>query len=413
MELLSVPQLLLSSCYNNVTFLGIFLTVFVLLLDFMKRRKTWNRYPPGPLSIPFLGNMLQVDFRQPHISFSQLSKKYGNVFSLQFCWKNTVVLNGFKVLKEALVVKSEDFADRPPFPLFKHLGVNKNCEGVVLARYGRGWREQRRFSVSTMRNFGLGKKSLEERIIEEAGFLCSVFESKGGQPFDVHGDISSAVSNVICSLVFGNRFEYDDKRFLRLLHLFDESMKELSGFLVQLLNAIPSLICIPGIIKGLFDCHDEIVKNLKEIVAEHKASWDPAYQRDFIDAYLEEIEKTKGDPETSFTELNLIFTTLDLFGAGTETSSTTLRWALLFMILHPDIQSKVHEEIDRVIGRDRRPVLDDQAHLHFTNAVIHEFQRYGNIVPITLPRMTYRDTEIQGFFIPKLLKHQLVLQLVL
>ncbi|XP_030063540.1 cytochrome P450 2D15 [Microcaecilia unicolor] len=401
MELLSVPRSLLSSCCNNVTLLGIFLTVFVLLFDFMKRRKTWIRYPPGPFSIPFLGNMLQVDFQQPHVSFTQLSKKFGNVFSLQFCWRNVVVLNGFKVMKEALVDKSEDIADRPPFPQYDNLGVKKNCEGLVIARYGRGWKEQRRFSLSTLRNFGLGKKSLEERIIEEAGFLCSVFESKGGQPFDAHFNTHSAVSNVICSMVFGDRFEYDDKRFLRFLHLFEEDMKAESGLIVQFLTVFPSLKYIPGVGKKMFECHAELIKLLKELIDEHKVSLDPAQQRDFIDAYLEEIEKVKRDPETSFTETNLILTTLDLFSAGTETTATTLRWALLFMILYPDIQSKVHEEIDQVIGRGRRPVLGDQMNMPFTNAVIHEIQRCGNIIPIALPHMAYRDTEIQGFFIPK------------
>nr|XP_033785237.1 cytochrome P450 2D15-like [Geotrypetes seraphini] len=392
---------LLSSCCNNVTFLGIFLTVFVLLLDFMKRRKTWNRYPPGPSSIPFLGNMLQVDFRQPLVSFKQMSKKYGDVYSLQFCWTNVVVLNGFKVMKQALVIKSEDIADRPPFPIYEHLGLKKNCEGVIIARYGNGWKEQRRFSLSTLRNFGLGKKSVEERIVEEAGFLCSVFESKEGQPFDVHYLINSALSNVICSMVFGERFEYDDKKLLRLIYLFEAEMKAESCLTAQLINVVPAIKYIPGVGKSVFKHLEDILQFIKDIVEEHKATRDPTQQRDFIDAYLDEIEKVKGEPETSFSERNLLLTTLDLFAAGTETTSTTLRWALLFMILHPDIQSKVHEEIDKVIGRDRRPVMGDQVDMPFTNAVIHETQRCGDVLPIGLPHMTYRDAEIQGYFIPK------------
>ncbi|XP_029446140.1 cytochrome P450 2D15-like [Rhinatrema bivittatum] len=390
-----------SSCCNNVTFLVILLIVFVLVLDFMKRRKKWSRYPPGPTSLPFLGNIHQVDFQQLHVSYAKLCKKFGNVFSLQFCWTNLVVLNGFKVMKEALVHKSEDIADRPGFPIYNHLGVKENCEGVVIARYGRGWKEQRRFSLSTLRNFGLGKKSLEERVIEEAGFLCSVFESKEGHAFDAHFIIKSAISNVICSMVFGDRFEYDDKWFLRMLYLFEEEMKEESGFLSQMLNVFPSLIHVPGVGKKMFQHQNELLNHLKDIVAEHKASWDPAEQRNFIDAYLEELEKAKEDPESSFSMANLLLTTFDLFSAGTETTSSTLRWALLFMLLHPDIQSKVHEEIDRVIGRDRRPVMQDQVDMPFTNAVIHETQRFGDIIPTALPHMAYRDTEIQGFFIPK------------
>ncbi|XP_029446009.1 LOW QUALITY PROTEIN: cytochrome P450 2D15-like [Rhinatrema bivittatum] len=404
MELLSVPRSLLSSCGQSVTLLGILLTVFVLLVDFMKRRKTWSRYPPGPSSFPFLGSMLQIDFHRPHVSFRQLSKRFGNIFSLQICWRNLVVLNGFEVIKEALVNKSEDIADRPRLPLYEHMGIRDNTAGLVLARYGRAWKDLRRFSLSTLRNFGMGKKTLEERIIEEASFLSSAFESEEGRPFDPHFIINNAVSNVICSVTFGDRFEYNDRKFLKLLHLFEESMELGTGFLPQVLNVVPWLMHLPGPHQKVLQVPKEILRSLREIVEEHKRNWDPAHTRDFIDAFLEEIEKAKGDQETTFSELNLLFTTSDLFSAGTETTSTTLRWALLFMLLHSDIQSKVHEEIDRVIGdgrRNRRPVMEDQVNMPFTNAVIHETQRCGDIVPIALPHMAYRDTEIQGFFIPK------------
>lgn len=63
----------LSSIWSNISILGVFLTVFALLLDFMKRRKKWSRYPPGPASLPFIGTMLSIDFHNPHHSFGQVS----------------------------------------------------------------------------------------------------------------------------------------------------------------------------------------------------------------------------------------------------------------------------------------------------------------------------------------------------
>uniref|UniRef100_A0A452HZI4 Uncharacterized protein n=1 Tax=Gopherus agassizii TaxID=38772 RepID=A0A452HZI4_9SAUR len=189
------------------------LTVFALLFDFLKRRKSWSRYPPGPTSLPFIGTMLQIDFHNPHLSFTQLSRKYGNVFSLQNCWNNLIVVNGFKA----------DF----------HLGFGENSEGVVFARYGQAWKEQRRFALSTLRNFGMGKKSLEQRVTEDAGFLCSAICSEKGLPFDPHFLINNAVSNVICSLICGERFDYDNKKFQRLLHLVEQTFNEEAGFLPQ------------------------------------------------------------------------------------------------------------------------------------------------------------------------------------
>ncbi|XP_075430115.1 cytochrome P450 2D6-like isoform X1 [Ascaphus truei] len=401
MALQSEPWSVLPVSLSKASLLGIIFTVCLLLLDFMKRRKTWRRFPPGPPSVPFVGNMMQVDLQNLHVSFKQLTKQYGDVFSLQFCWQNIVVLNGFEVMKEVLINQSEDIADRPRFPVYEAIGFSENSKGVVLAHYGRGWKEQRRFSLSTLRNFGMGKKSLEEKVIEEAGYLCSALQSEQGRPFNPHLIVNNAVSNLICSIVFGNRFEYDDDKFHRLLHLFEEAMKAVSGLFVQVVNAVPLLCHVPGLPQMLFKPHMRMLENLQETISEHQRTWDPNCTRDLIDAFLLEMEKVKEDKDSSFNKKNLLYTPFDLFTAGTETSTTTLRWALLFMLRYPDVQSKVQEEIDRVIGRDRKPTMGDMLKMPYTNAVIHETQRYGDIVPLAFPHMTYRDTEINGYFIPK------------
>ncbi|XP_078278394.1 cytochrome P450 2D26-like [Rhinoraja longicauda] len=119
--------------------------------------------------------------RQPR-AFSRLlhfklRKQYGDVMSLDFGWTNVVVLSGYKAMKEALVKKSEDFADRPVLPIYEKI-FKRFGEGIVLAKYGDWWKAQRKFALLTLKNFGLGKKSLELRIVEEAGFLNQAFEGE-------------------------------------------------------------------------------------------------------------------------------------------------------------------------------------------------------------------------------------------
>ncbi|NXQ92211.1 CP2D3 protein, partial [Nyctibius grandis] len=347
----------------------------------------------------------------------QLHKKFGNVFNLQNCWTNLVVLNGCKTVKEALVCRSEDFADRPDFPIYEHLGYGNNAEGkslgnghsplalvqggIVVARYGHVWKELRKFTLSTLRNFGMGKKSLEERVTEEAGFLCSAINSEEGRPLDLRFFVNKAVCNVICTIVYGERFNYSDETFKRLLKLFENSMNEEGGFLPQLLNVMPILLRIPGVPQKAFRGQKALMDFIDVLIKKHTETWNPAHIRDFTDAFLKEMEKGKAAEERGFHYNNLRLVTADLFIAGSETTSTTLRWAVLYMLLHPQIQSKVQAEIDKVIGRERSPTMEDQVSMPYTNAVIHEVQRYADIVPVGLPHMTYRDTELHGFFIPK------------
>uniref|UniRef100_A0A8C3TZQ2 CP2J2 protein n=1 Tax=Catharus ustulatus TaxID=91951 RepID=A0A8C3TZQ2_CATUS len=368
------------------TFL-IFLFVFLLIADYMKNRNPRN-FPPTPFRLPFLGHIylehsLQIKTLSIYV-LSQLNKRYGDIFGMQIASMKCVIVNGTRLVREVLVNQGDKFMERPDFPheidIFSKVGL--------ISSNGHLWKAQRRFTLSTLRNFGLGKRSLEERIQEES----LAFKRN---PFNPQLKVTNAVANVICSLIFGNRFEYHDEDFQRLLKQMYE-MTALQG----LYNNFPSIMkYVPG-------AHHTILKHLRllrkfmqEQINKHKEDWNPSESRDYIDSYLLEISKDH-DSDT-FREEHLIACTLDLVFAGTETTSSTLRWALLFMAIHPEIQARVQAEIDAVIGQARPPALEDRNNLHYTNAVIHEVQRKGNVVPFNGPRMASEDAYVDGYFIPK------------
>uniref|UniRef100_A0A8C6MX92 Cytochrome P450 n=1 Tax=Mus spicilegus TaxID=10103 RepID=A0A8C6MX92_MUSSI len=382
---------------------AIFTVIFILLVDLMHRRQHWtSRYPPGPVPWPVLGNLLQVDLDNMPYSLYKLQKRYGDVFSLQMGWKPMVVISGLKAVREVLVTCGEDTADRPEMPIFQHLGYGEKAKGVVFAPYGPEWREQRRFSVSTLRNLGLGKKSLEQWVTEEAGHLCDAFTAQAGSPLDPYTLLNKAVCNVIASLIYARRFEYGDPDFIKMLKILKENMGENTGLFPEVLNTFPILLHIPGLADKVSPGTMTFLTMVDKLVTEHKGTWDPDQPpRDLTDAFMAEMEKAKGNPESSFNEANLRLVVFDLFGAGIVTSSITLTWALLLMILHPDVQRRVQEEIDEVIGQVRCPEMADQARMPYTNAVIHEVQRFADIVPMNLPHKTSHDIEVQGFLIPK------------
>ncbi|XP_051016037.1 cytochrome P450 2D26 [Acomys russatus] len=388
---------------DNLWPVVIFTAIFLLLLDLMHRRKFWTaRYPPGPVPLPGLGNLLQVDYENMPYSFYKLRQRYGDVFSLQMAWKPVIVINGLKAVRELLVTCGDDTADRPEMPIYNHLGYGHKSKGVILAPYGPEWREQRRFSVSTLRDFGLGRKSLEQWVTEEAGHLCDAFIQEAERPFEPSPLLSKAVANVIASLVYAQRFDYEDPFFNWMLKTLKESFGEDTGFVAEVLNALPILLHIPGLPHRAFPKLSSFIGSLDKMLIEHKTSWDPAQPpRDLTDAFLAEVEKAKGNPESSFNDENLRVVVADLFMAGMVTTSTTLSWALLLMILHPDVQRRVQQEIDEVIGQTRHPEMADQTRMPYTNAVIHEVQRFADIIPTNVPHMTSRDIELQGFHIPK------------
>ncbi|XP_040842968.1 cytochrome P450 2D17-like isoform X1 [Ochotona curzoniae] len=388
---------------DALTPLAVAVAIFLLLVDLMHRRQRWAaRYPPGPMGLPVVGNLLQVDFQNPTSCFRKLQYRYGDVFSLQLAWTPVVVLNGLVAMREALVTYSEDTSDRPHTPLLEFQGFKPHSQGVIMAHYGPAWREQRRFSVSTLRNFGLGKKSLEQWVTEEAACLCAAFSEHAGHPFRPSRLLNKAVCNVIASLTHGRRFEYEEPCLNRLIEATQRALEETTGTMPQVLNTMPILLRIPGLFDRLFQGQKTLMVEMEELLAEHRRTWDPTQPpRDLTDAYLIEVEKAKGNLESSFNDDNLRMVVSDLFIAGMVTTSTTLDWALLLMVLHPEVQRRVQQEIDEVIGQVRRPEMADQARMPFTCAVIHEIQRFGDIAALGAPHVTSRDTEIQGFLIPK------------
>uniref|UniRef100_A0A8D1GJW7 Cytochrome P450 2J2 n=1 Tax=Sus scrofa TaxID=9823 RepID=A0A8D1GJW7_PIG len=370
---------------------------FLFFADFLKKRRPKN-YPPGPPRLPFIGNLFHLDLDKGHLSLQRFVKKYGNVFSLDFGALSSVVITGLPFIKEAFVHQDKNFSNRPIVPIQQRVFKDK---GVVMSN-GQVWKEQRRFALTTLRNFGLGKKSLEERIQEEAQYLIQAIGEENGQPFNPHFKINNAVSNIICSITFGVRFDYQDDQFQELLKLLDEVMCLQTSVWCQIYNIIPWIMkFLPGPHQTLFSNWEKLKMFVAHVIENHRRDWNPAEARDFIDAYLQEIEKHKGDATSSFQEENLICSTLDLFVAGTETTSTTLRWGLLYMALYPEIQEKVQAEIDRLLCQLQQPSTAARESMPYTNAVIHEVQRMGNIIPLNVPREVAEDTTLAGYHLPK------------
>uniref|UniRef100_A0A096P5Q7 unspecific monooxygenase n=1 Tax=Papio anubis TaxID=9555 RepID=A0A096P5Q7_PAPAN len=370
----------------------------LLLLSLWRQSSGRGKFPPGPTPLPVIGNILQIDIKDVSKSLTNLSKVYGPVFTLYFGLERMVVLHGYEAVKEALIDLGEEFSGRGHFPLADR--ANRGF-GIVFSN-GKRWKEIRRFSLMTLRNFGMGKRSIEDRVQEEARCLVEELRKTNGSPCDPTFILGCAPCNVICSIVFHKRFDYKDQQFLNLMDKLNENVKIASSPWIQICNNFPPFIdYFPG-------AHNKLLKNIAfmksyilEKVKEHQESMDMNNPRDFIDCFLIKMEKEKHNQQSEFTIENLENTAVDLFGAGTETTSTTLRYALLLLLKHPEVTAKVQEEIERVIGRNRSPCMQDRSHMPYTDAVVHEVQRYIDLLPTSLPHAVTCDVKFRNYLIPK------------
>ncbi|KAM5164072.1 cytochrome P450 2K1-like [Mantella aurantiaca] len=389
--------MLITMDFSVITYVVLALTILYVFNNLWK----WNKgniknFPPGPRGLPFIGNVHIMDLKKPHFTYLELAKKYGPVFSVQMGSKQIVVLAGYETVKDALVNYAEEFGGRGKTRIFQ----NMDKEFGVIHSRGENWKVMRRFTLTTLRDFGMGKSPIEEKIIEECSYLIKSFGSLKGKPFDNIIMINSAVANVIVSVLLGHRMDYEDRQFKRLLSLTSENIRLLGSRMVGIYNIFPSLGFLPGSHKTIIKNVEEMCEYVTQTFIKHLKNLNENDQRSFIDAFLVRQKEEAGNPNSYFHNENLTRLVRNLFVAGMETTSTTLRWGLLLMMKFPAIQEKVQEEITKVIGL-AQPMYSHRVQMPYTNAVIHEIQRFADIVPLSVPHETTRDVTFKGYFIPK------------
>ncbi|KAI2666857.1 Cytochrome P450 2K1 [Labeo rohita] len=383
-----------SSTGTLICCLLLFLAVYLL---FFRSQRDKNE-PPGPKPLPLLGNLLMLDVNKPYLSLFEMAKQFGPVFTVYFGPKKVVVLAGYKTVKQALVNHADEFGDREIMPLFHDFTKG---HGIISAN-GESWREMRRFALTNLRDFGMGKKKIEEKIIEETCHLQEEFEKFEGKPFETTQLMNYAASSVICSIVYGRRFEYTDPQLRNMVDRANESIRLSGTATVQLYNMFPFLGPWLKNWRLLMKHLALDIKEISELVSGLRETLNPQDLRGFVDSFLVRMQNAEesGEKNSLFNQQNLIFSVGNLFAAGTDTTSTALRWGLLLMAKYPHIQDRVQKEIDQVIG-GRQPVTEDRKNLPYTDAVIHETQRFADIVPMSIPHKTSCDVHFNGYFIKK------------
>ncbi|XP_053174988.1 cytochrome P450 2F2-like [Scomber japonicus] len=377
-----------------LTLILLWVCVCFLLAQFISRRP--KNFPPGPTVLPFLGNVLSLSLENPLNDFERLRKTYGNVYSLYIGSKPAVIINGLKVMKEAMVTKATEFAGRP-----QDLYVNDTTQrkGVILADYGHSWKEHRRFALTTLRNFGLGKQSMEERILGETQYIMKTLEEHIGKTLSPQLMFHNAASNIICQVLFGRRYDYDDDFIKVIVQCFTENAKLANGPWAMLYDSFPMIRSLPLPFSKAFKNVATCQKIAKRVLAEHKRTRVTGEPRDFVDCYLEELEKR--DDTTTFSEEQLSMYALDIHFAGTDTTSNTLLTGFLYLMTHPHVQERCQQEIDRVLEGKDHASFEDRHSMPYVQAVVHEMQRVANTVPLSVFHCTTTDTELMGYSIPK------------
>ncbi|CAH0555175.1 unnamed protein product [Brassicogethes aeneus] len=378
--------------------------ILTLLLVYILYRVQKNVHlPPGPLNLPVVGSLLYLDPKQPHLTLTKWAKKYGPVFGMNLGSVYTVVLTDPKTIKS---VFSKDVTTCRA-PLYVTHGIMKGY-GIVCSE-GDLWKDQRKFIYNSLRQFGAAKISenkekMEELIMENVLDFINHIKEMGLEVYiEPLEPLRHNIGSIMNQIVFGHSWSREDETWNWLQNLQEEGIKLIG--VAGPLNFLPFLRYIPMfkrtmdfLISGKLKTHklyqDLIKKQCENIISED--------YNNLIQAFIIEKEKRKDtkDIEKFYNDQQFYHLLADIFGAGLDTTLTTLRWYLLFMATNPQHQDILRQQIEEEVG-NRLVKLSDIHSLPWLEASIAETQRIRSVVPLGIPHGTQEEFKIGKYKIPK------------
>ncbi|KAI6227673.1 (pine wood nematode) hypothetical protein [Aphelenchoides fujianensis] len=396
-------------------FLVVLFVLFGLLVWWEVHGKR-RHLPPGPFPLPALGNSLSLAACSRYEEkFLEWRDAYGPLYTYWLGEQPIVAVCDADLAKRMFVDNGGDYVGRPTGANFQRY-VKENKKGGVIFAEGLFWVDQRRFAIRTLRDMGLAKHAMEERILEEIQTISENIRRDiecGVDEHDVHRHIDIGVGNVINNLIFGLRYTQDGREaeFYRVKELTGQIMACLTHPIVVIARYNDLFFSLTrrlfsGFYRPFQELFDFLEENVRERIQQFESEKEDGREeaRDLVDAFLIEkarLERQNAPNAAFYTPSQLVALAMDIWFAGQETTATTLMWAIGFLIAHPDAQRRLQEELDRVVGRDRVVSVADRPNLPFTNAVIMEVQRTANIIAQNVFRRTVRDVEVDGRRIPK------------
>ncbi|KAM3327260.1 5-OH-xanthotoxin synthase [Capsicum chacoense] len=381
-------------------FFPIFVALLIItILSFLlpkSKKNGENNIPPGPIGLPFIGNLHQFDSLNPHLYFWKLSKIYGNIFSLKLGSSTMVVISSAKLAKEVLKTQDLVFCSRPL--LLGQRKLSYNGHDIAFAPYNDYWRELRKicvlhlFSLKKVQSFSPIREDEVSRMIKKISQQAAT-----SQITNLSSILISLTTTIICRVAFGIRYDketHERRKFAELLKVTEEI---LAGFLVSdyfpLLGWIDKLSGRISRLENNFKDLDEFYEGLVE---QHLNSNRPkSMEGDIVDLLLK-LKKEKSTPiDLTFDDIKGII--MNMLVGGTDTSAATVIWAMTALIGNPNAMKKVQAEIRESVGKKSKVNENDIQNLQYFKAVIKETFRLYPPVPLLVPRETMKNSILEGY----------------
>ncbi|EED18801.1 cytochrome P450, putative [Talaromyces stipitatus ATCC 10500] len=358
------------------------------------------RMPPGPRPLPFVGNRISIPKKSPWIQFEKWSQIYGPIYTLWMGRRPTIIISDPNVAVDLLEKRSNKYSSRPRFVVMGELYWDN--ASILVQPYSREWQLRRKLLHQALNPQALKVyKPIQEA---EATRLCHQLFLN---PAAYEGLIDRFTSSVVFSISYGHRIDSMNAKVIRQRLEFMQYAASLNVPGKYLVESIPALKYLPN---WLAPWKREIQERGRLEAATNMSLVHQMQEEMFIKADIPEsltkilLHAKEEDPESFslLSERDFSFIPASLFGAGSDTTASTLCSGILMLITNPETLQAAHAELDAVVGTDRMPTFEDEKSLSYINAMCSEILRIRPVAVLGgTPHANSESDVYQGYCIPK------------
>ncbi|KAJ4419487.1 hypothetical protein N0V82_004932 [Gnomoniopsis sp. IMI 355080] len=362
----------------------------------------WLRMPPGPTPLPFIGNKLQLPKSSPWIQFQEWSKKYGPIYTIWIGRQPTVIISDPVVATELMESRSSKYSSRPRMVAMGELLWDN--ASVLVQPYGKEWSIRRK-----LLHLALTPKALRlYKPVQEAEATRLAYGLLQ-RPEDYVKLIETFTSSVVFCVSYGHRIDSLNAKVIGQRFEFMHYSASLNVPGKYLVESIPALKYVPDFLapwKADIKDHGRreaaanmaLTDRVKGDIARAEAEGSKEKLPDSLCRMLLEMRESEGIP---LSDRDFSFVPASLFGAGSDTTASTMCSAFLALVTHPETLVAAHAELDEVIGADRTPTFDDEARLPYIRAFCKEVLRWRPVAVLGgTPHASTEDDHYEGYYIP-------------
>ncbi|KAI9124604.1 hypothetical protein K1719_004526 [Acacia pycnantha] len=372
------------------------------ILPFLKHSpRQSSKVPPGPLSVPIFGNWLQVGNDLNHRLLASMSQTYGPVFLLKLGSKNLVVVSDPELATQVLHSQGVEFGSRPRNVVFDIF--TGNGQDMVFTVYGDHWRKMRRvmtvpfFTNKVVQQYSVMWEQEMDLVVRD----LKTNEAVRSSGIVIRKRLQLMLYNIMYRMMFDAKFEsQDDPLFIEATRFNSERSRLAQSFDYNYGDFIPLLR--PFLRGYLNKCRDLQTRRLaffnNHYVQQRRKIMAANGEKHKISCAIDHIIDAEMKGEIS--EENVLYIVENINVAAIETTLWSMEWAIAELVRHPRVQSKIREEISRVL-KGEAVTESNLQELPYLQAVVKETLRLHTPIPLLVPHMNLEEAELGGYKIPK------------